>query len=515
MKHPRRRSALAIIGVGGGLITAGVACIAMLIMVSLFGAQSGIQSLGAGCSGYQNSIASQDGAGAGQGIYNPVMPAGGMYLPSQAALNEIPPRLMLDTWNATARYPGYDWTMLAGQMYQETKFGQDPSAAPGGSNYAGYKGILQFGDPAWAQYGADGNGDGKKDLYNPTDAAYGAANYLHADNIETDAAAALTQYSGFSTPDNEYVRVVLTQAARYRGKFTTDKALIKRWQKHLADTVKKNPDFPVMGKDNGIPSPVDISNADISNATQITAAPASAWSAKPLGGGTGPATTTEVGNNQAVSSDQCAQDLGGPASYSAGPGGPLPKTPSAIQAAVLTWARSQLGKPYVWGAPRLQGTDPTSFDCSSLVQWAWYQATGGQVLLGYSTHDQLPKLRQYEVQPGKEQPGDLIFFGFGAALHHVAMVYDPSQGSAIQAPQEGEPVGYTKYNNAQHPNIWSDQVGIFRPPIPAGTKAVFPAGLGPTGNNGGAQPAAYQILGTGPERVQRGRPAAGSPRRAA
>lgn len=514
MNRPRRRTVLAVIGVGGGLVTAGVACIAMLILVSLFGTQSGIQSLGAGCSNYQDSISSANGAGAGQGIYNPVMPAGGMYLPSQTALNEIPPRLMLDTWNATARYPGYDWTLLAGQMYQETKFGQDPSAAPGEANFAGYKGILQFGDPAWAQYGADGNGDGKKDLYNPTDAAFGAANYLHADNIETDAAAALTQYSGYSTPDNKYVRVVLTQAARYRGKFTTDKALIKRWQKHLVATVKKNPDFPVLGQDDGIPSPVDDTNADIANAVQIAAAPASPWSARPLGGGTGSATTTEV-DNRTVSNDQCAQELGGPASYQAGPGGPLPKTPSAIQAAVLTWARSQLGKPYVWGAPRLQGDDPTSFDCSSLVQWAWYQATGGKVLLGFSTHEQLPKLRQYEVAPGKEQPGDLIFFGVGAALHHVAMVYDPSQGSAIQAPQEGEPVGYTKYNHAQHPDIWSDQVGIFRPPIPRGTTAIFPAGMGP---DSGAQPAAYELpalAGTEPDRGRASRRGTGVPRRAA
>lgn len=491
-RRPRRRTVLAVVGLGGGAVAGGVACVALLILVSLFGTQTGVQSLGAGCSAYQAAISTDGGIGAGQGIYNPVMPAGGMYLPSQAALNEIPPRLMLDAWNATARYPGYDWTLLAAQMYQETRYGQDPSAAPGGANYAGYEGILQFGGPAWAKYGADGNGDGRKDLYNPTDAAYGAANYLHADNIETNAAAALTQYSGYSTPDNKYVRVVLTQAARYRGEFTRDKALIERWQKHLADTVKQNPDFPVLGRDNGIPSPVDADNAEITNAGQIPPAPASPWSTRPLRGGTG---TTEVSRQQPAAggqnaaqldNGQCSQELGGPAAYSAGPGGPLPKTPGPIQAAVLSWARSALGTPYVWGAPRLQGGHPTSFDCSSLVQWAWYQATGGKVLLGYSTHDQLPKLRRFRLAPGKEQPGDLIFFGSGAALHHVAMVYDPKQGSAIQAPQPGETVDYTAYDDALHPHVWSDQVGIFRPRIPKGTTAHFPPGMGPASDQGAA-----------------------------
>ena len=91
-----------------------------------------------------------------------------MYLPSSTARNEIPPKMILAAMRAAARYEGMDWTIIVGQMYQETKYGQDPSAAPGGKNSAGYMGILQFGHPAWKDYGDDGNGDADRDQHTDT-----------------------------------------------------------------------------------------------------------------------------------------------------------------------------------------------------------------------------------------------------------------------------------------------------------------------------------------------------------
>ena len=156
---------------------------------------------------------------------NPILPAGKMYMPSETARNEIPPKMILAAMRAAARYDGLDWGLIAGQMYQETKFGQDRSAAPGGKNSLGYMGILQFGTPAWTDYGADGNGDGKKDLYNIDDAAWAAANYLHANKAETAPFKALQIYSGSTASNTIYPRVVITQATRYHGVLTGDQEL--------------------------------------------------------------------------------------------------------------------------------------------------------------------------------------------------------------------------------------------------------------------------------------------------
>ncbi len=61
--------------------------------------------------------------------------------------------------------------MLAAQLYQESGF--DPSARSG----AGALGIAQFIPGTWAEYAVDGNGDGKKDPWDPADAIPTAATY--------------------------------------------------------------------------------------------------------------------------------------------------------------------------------------------------------------------------------------------------------------------------------------------------------------------------------------------------
>jgi hypothetical protein len=79
------------------------------------------------------------------------------------------------------------------------------------------------------------------------------------------------------------------------------------------------------------------------------------------------------------------------------------------------------------------------------------------------------------------------------------MVWDPRSGSAIQAPQTGETVDFTRYNDAQHPNVWSDQVGIFRVPVPAHVSVRFPPGTAQPADDGAmgaADPAADQAGGS-------------------
>lgn len=178
-KRPGRKTKVAAVGI----LLSGGACFVATIMVMNMVGGLGAGSSNASCTDYaDNANAGNTGAAAAT---NPIMPAGKMYMPSEAARNEIPPKMILAAMRGAANYEGLDWTIIAGQMYQETKFGQDKSAAPGGKNSAGYMGILQFGNPAWQDYGDDGNGDGKEDLYNIDDASWAAANFLHAKKVES------------------------------------------------------------------------------------------------------------------------------------------------------------------------------------------------------------------------------------------------------------------------------------------------------------------------------------------
>ncbi|MGW1889797.1 C40 family peptidase [Streptomyces sp. NPDC002004] len=61
--------------------------------------------------------------------------------------------------------------LLAAQLYQES--GWDAHA----ESHAQAQGIAQFIPSTWATHGIDGNGDGKRDIWNPADAIPSAASY--------------------------------------------------------------------------------------------------------------------------------------------------------------------------------------------------------------------------------------------------------------------------------------------------------------------------------------------------
>ncbi|MGV4986296.1 peptidoglycan DD-metalloendopeptidase family protein [Streptomyces sp. NRAIS4] len=643
-----------ILGGSGGLLTFGAIALVTIILMGLIGG-TGNGAAAAACGDYgDNANAGNTGDAAAT---NPIMPAGKMYMPSETARNEVPPKMILASMRAAARYDGLDWTLIAGQMYQETKYGQDPSAAPGGANSLGYMGILQFGHPAWSEYGADGNGDGKKDLYNIDDAAWAAANYLHALHAETQPWKALLGYSGSTASNTIYPRVVLTQAARYRGVLTGDKDLIQRWYAHLKDTIDKNPSFPTLGQHSDIPEPVD-NDAQPGTALNIKASSPRSWStpalpdggdktdktdktqsalapaayamplAKPVTGGkdwqwpmkqgtytlgtpyhqngnmwslgyhtgqdlvasagtpiyapadgkvvhAGPGgsygnmtelehadgvitlyahqTTIKVSMGQAVKRGDligtvgatgnvtgphlhwevlvpgvdnpfvAGQDQGpgmvdpvewmkgrvtanpdygtvpgsgsGPGGKSrdgryadcasggkganvppdgAGASGVIPDSDDPVVRAVLGWAQRGIGVPYVYGAPRLQGQNPTSFDCSSFTEWAYYMASAGKIDIGSTTYDQQPYLSKYEVPLSQAQPGDVIFFrpeGNGRS-GHVGLVWDPKGHKIIHAPRPGKSVEFSTWD------VQDKITGVYRVPIPKGTDPVESNGNG-------------------------------------
>ena len=89
----------------------------------------------------------------------------------------IPPEYLVLFQAAGERY-GVPWAVLAGIGKVECDDGQDPDPSctqEGAVNYAGAGGPMQFLEATWTTYAVDGNGDGRKDRWNPADAIFTAA----------------------------------------------------------------------------------------------------------------------------------------------------------------------------------------------------------------------------------------------------------------------------------------------------------------------------------------------------
>ncbi|MFF4273049.1 NlpC/P60 family protein [Streptomyces sp. NPDC001536] len=93
----------------------------------------------------------------------------------------------------------------------------------------------------------------------------------------------------------------------------------------------------------------------------------------------------------------------------------------------LAFARSQVGKPYVWGA-----TGPDSYDCSGLTQAAW-NAAG--ISLPRTTYDQVNA--GTTVTLANARPGDLVFFyddvtHVGIYIGNGKMIHAPKPGAYVR-----------------------------------------------------------------------------------
>ncbi|GAA3638573.1 C40 family peptidase [Lactobacillus hamsteri] len=94
---------------------------------------------------------------------------------------------------------------------------------------------------------------------------------------------------------------------------------------------------------------------------------------------------------------------------------------------IVALAKSEIGKPYVWGA-----VGPDSFDCSGLVQYI-YEKYG--VNMPRTTYDQV-KVGQ-TVSMDSLQPGDLLFWGSTTAPYHVAIYIGNNQYVNSATPEQG------------------------------------------------------------------------------
>jgi hypothetical protein len=134
---------------------------------------------------------------------------------SARAEAEIPAHY-LNLYQQAARRYGLDWAILAGIGKVECDHGRDPDPSctrEGAVNSAGAGGPAQFLGSTWHAYGVDGDGDGRIDRWDPADAIFAMANYLHASGAPRDYRKAIFAYNHASW----YVEQVQRWASLYRG----------------------------------------------------------------------------------------------------------------------------------------------------------------------------------------------------------------------------------------------------------------------------------------------------------
>jgi hypothetical protein len=113
------------------------------------------------------------------------------------------PLFLLPIYQAAAVQYGVPWPVLAAINEVETNFGADLSVST-----AGAVGWMQFMPETWLQYGVDALGAGYADPYNPVDAIFAAARYLHAAGASTNLRSAILAYNH----SEAYVESVLLRA---------------------------------------------------------------------------------------------------------------------------------------------------------------------------------------------------------------------------------------------------------------------------------------------------------------
>ncbi len=113
------------------------------------------------------------------------------------------PLFLLPVYQAAAFQYDVPWQILAGINEIETDYGTDLSVSS-----AGALGWMQFMPSTWLQYGVDATDAGYADPYNPVDAIFAAARYLHAAGASHHLRAAIFSYNH----SQEYVESVMLRA---------------------------------------------------------------------------------------------------------------------------------------------------------------------------------------------------------------------------------------------------------------------------------------------------------------
>ncbi len=115
---------------------------------------------------------------------------------------QIPP-FLIPIYQAAGIEYQVPWQVLAAINEIETDYGRNLSVSS-----AGAVGWMQFLPSTWKRWAVDANGDGVADPYNPVDAIFTAARYLHAAGASTNLSQAIFAYNHAGW----YVQSVLLRA---------------------------------------------------------------------------------------------------------------------------------------------------------------------------------------------------------------------------------------------------------------------------------------------------------------
>lgn len=135
-------------------------------------------------------------------------------VPSQLALNSIPPRYLNLYLQASSECPALPWQVLAGIGKVETDHGQ--SNLPGvasGANFAGAEGPMQFEPATFASF--ETGPDLPLSPYDPADAIDTTAQMLCADGASSGTLTGIKSAIFAYNHANWYVNEVLAWASRY------------------------------------------------------------------------------------------------------------------------------------------------------------------------------------------------------------------------------------------------------------------------------------------------------------
>jgi hypothetical protein len=145
------------------------------------------------------------------GVPTPSNPTFSFALPGPAPIGvpnffiesfQIPP-FLLPIYQAAGIQYNVPWQVLAAINEIETDYGRNLSVST-----AGAVGWMQFLPSTWKRWGVDANGDGIADPYNPVDAIFSAARYLHAAGASKSLQNAVFAYNHAGW----YVQSVLLRA---------------------------------------------------------------------------------------------------------------------------------------------------------------------------------------------------------------------------------------------------------------------------------------------------------------
>ncbi len=145
------------------------------------------------------------------GVPTPSNPTYSFALPGPAPIGvpnffidsfEIPP-FLLPIYQAAGTQYDVPWQVLAAINEIETDYGRNLSVST-----AGAVGWMQFLPSTWKRWAVDANGDGIADPYNPADAIFTAARYLHAAGASKNVGQAVFAYNHAGW----YVQSVLLRA---------------------------------------------------------------------------------------------------------------------------------------------------------------------------------------------------------------------------------------------------------------------------------------------------------------